>query len=31
MGAAALRNPDAHEQFRILGPEESLEELAFAS
>ncbi len=29
--AAAIRNPDAHEQFRILGPEESFEELAFAS
>lgn len=29
--AAAIRNPDAHEQFRILGPEESLEELALAS
>ena len=32
MGAAtAIRNPDAHEQFKALGPEEGFEELAFAS
>jgi uncharacterized protein (TIGR02391 family) len=32
MGAArAIRNPDAHEQFKTLGTEEALETLAFAS
>lgn len=32
MGAArAIRNPDAHEQFKTLGNEEALEMLAFAS
>jgi uncharacterized protein (TIGR02391 family) len=32
MGAAtAIRNPDAHEQFKALGPEEGFEDLAFAS
>lgn len=32
MGAAqGIRNPDAHEQFKPLGPEEGMEELAFAS
>jgi uncharacterized protein (TIGR02391 family) len=32
MGAAqGIRNPDAHEQFKALGPEEGMEELAFAS
>lgn len=29
--AAAIRNPDAHEQFKALEPEEGFEELAFAS
>jgi|SRR5579872_683559 len=32
MGAArAIRNPDAHEQFKTIGTEEALETLAFAS
>lgn len=32
MGAAqGIRNPDAHEQFKALGPEEGMEELALAS
>jgi uncharacterized protein (TIGR02391 family) len=32
MGAAqGIRNPDAHEQFKALGPEEGFEELSFAS
>jgi uncharacterized protein (TIGR02391 family) len=32
MGAAtAIRNPDAHEQFKALQPEEGFEEVAFAS
>ncbi len=32
MGAAqGIRNPDAHEQLKALGPEEGMEELAFAS
>jgi uncharacterized protein (TIGR02391 family) len=32
MGAASgIRNPDAHEQFKELNPEEALEMLAFAS
>lgn len=32
IGAAeGIRSPDAHEQFRTLGPEEGMEELAFAS